>query len=95
MGYFLYVQKRILKILPHGKLNEDFFMYVEDMQWCIEFRNLGYSIAFQPAAQVVHHMGKSGGPKSALIDENIDRFMRKYYSSFEIRCMRLLDRVLL
>ncbi|SKC77232.1 glycosyltransferase family 2 protein [Ohtaekwangia koreensis] len=94
-GTFFMFRRESLKLLPQGKLADDFFMYVEDMQWCMEFRNLGYSIAFQPAAQVVHYMGKSGGAKSELIDQNIDRFMSKYYSPFERLCIRWLDRILL
>lgn len=69
-------------------------MYVEDMQWCMEFRKLGYSIAFQPAAVVTHHMGKSGGAKSTLIDENMNQFMERYYTRFERFIIRCLDRLL-
>ena len=83
-----------MSLLPEGKLADDFFMYVEDMQWCMEFRKLGYSIAFQPAASVTHHMGKSGGAKSTLIDENMNRFMERYYSRTERYIIRCLDRLL-
>lgn len=93
-GTFFMFERRLLSLLPEKKLADDFFMYVEDMQWCMEFRKLGYSIAFQPAAVVTHHMGKSGGAKSTLIDENMNQFMERYYTRFERFIIRCLDRLL-
>lgn len=93
-GTFFMFERKLLRLLPGKKLADDFFMYVEDMQWCMEFRKLGYSIAFQPAAVVTHHMGKSGGAKSTLINENMDRFMSRYYTRFERFIIRCLDRLL-
>ena len=43
--YFLF-RKEILELLPNKKLNDDFFMYCEDMQWCWDFRKLGYEIHY-------------------------------------------------
>lgn len=93
-GTFFMFRRKLLDSLPGGKLADDFFMYVEDMQWCMEFRKLGYTIAFQPAALVTHYMGKSGGPKSRLIDENMNQFMERYYSRTERFIIRCLDRLL-
>jgi GT2 family glycosyltransferase len=93
-GTFFMFRRKLLDPLPGGKLADDFFMYVEDMQWCMEFRKLGYTIAFQPTALVTHYMGKSGGPKSKLIDQNMNQFMERYYSSSERFIIRCLDRLL-
>ena len=73
-------RKDLLKQLPGEKLADEFFMYGEDMQWCMEFRRIGYSIAFEPAAIVVHLMGKSGGAKNDLMNKNMQAFMNMYYS---------------
>ncbi|MFD1000111.1 glycosyltransferase family 2 protein [Ohtaekwangia kribbensis] len=94
-GTFFMFERKLLSLLPEQKLADDFFMYVEDIQWCMEFRKLGYSIAFQPAALVTHHMGKSGGAKSVMIDENMNKFMEAYYSPWERKLIKLLDRILL
>ncbi len=93
-GTFFMFRKTLLYKLPNKVLADDFFMYVEDMQWCMEFRKLGYEIAFEPSAQVVHLMGKSGGPKQELMNENLKIFMRKYYSRLEIGIIRCLDYLL-
>jgi GT2 family glycosyltransferase len=94
-GTFFMFRRDLLPKLPKAKLDDQFFMYVEDVQWCMDFRRLGYSIAFDPRAQVIHLMGKSGGAKSALMDENMNRFMEVYYSPWERKLIKLLDRMLL
>jgi GT2 family glycosyltransferase len=43
-----------------GLLDERFFMYAEDLDWCKRFREAGYQIIFNPKASVIHHKYKSG-----------------------------------
>lgn len=43
-----------------GLLDEQFFMYAEDLDWCRRFRDAGYSIVFYPLVSVIHHKNKSG-----------------------------------
>lgn len=43
-----------------GLLDERFFMYAEDLDWCHRFRDAGYSIVYFPQVQVIHHKYKSG-----------------------------------
>ncbi|MDP4276818.1 MAG: glycosyltransferase family 2 protein [Bacteroidota bacterium] len=43
-----------------GLLDERFFMYAEDIDWCKRFREAGFSIIFHPGAELVHHKYKSG-----------------------------------
>lgn len=43
-----------------GLLDEQFFMYGEDLDWCKRFRDQGYQIAFIPDVQITHHKYKSG-----------------------------------
>jgi GT2 family glycosyltransferase len=43
-----------------GLLDEQFFMYAEDLDWCKRFREAGYQIIFHPGASVIHHKYKSG-----------------------------------
>ncbi|HEY3402700.1 MAG TPA: glycosyltransferase family 2 protein [Ohtaekwangia sp.] len=73
-------RRDLLKELPNNKLADDFFMYGEDMQWCMEFRRIGYTVAFQPTAVVIHFMGKSGGAKSGMMEQHGERFLKLYYS---------------
>lgn len=48
-----------------GLLDEDFFMYYEDADFCRMTRNAGFRIVHNPAAHVVHLRGKSSPVKEA------------------------------
>lgn len=43
-----------------GLLDEQFFMYAEDLDWCKRFRDAGYQIIYNPSATIIHHKNKSG-----------------------------------
>ena len=43
-----------------GLLDERFFMYAEDVDWCKRFREAGYQIIFNPKVRIIHHKYKSG-----------------------------------
>lgn len=42
-----------------GLLNERWFMYAEDMEWCDRMRSGGWQLAHVPTAVVEHHVGAS------------------------------------
>lgn len=43
-----------------GLLDERFFMYAEDLDWCKRFREVGYQVMFYPGVTIIHHKNKSG-----------------------------------
>jgi N-acetylglucosaminyl-diphospho-decaprenol L-rhamnosyltransferase len=46
-----------------GRLDESFFMYVEDLEWCHRARQKGWEIWFTPDAVVVHVGNASGAQR--------------------------------
>jgi GT2 family glycosyltransferase len=42
-----------------GLLDERFFMYGEDMDWCKRFRDKGWKVLFSPDVKVLHYGGAS------------------------------------
>lgn len=42
-----------------GLLDEQFFMYGEDMDWCRRFHQAGWQVVFYPHAQIIHYGGAS------------------------------------
>jgi len=44
-----------------GLLDENFFMYVEDADWCKRIKGGGWKIYYYPTAKVTHFVGKSSG----------------------------------
>lgn len=42
-----------------GPLDEGFFLYYEDVDWCHRMRDRGWEVLLEPAARIVHHRGGS------------------------------------
>lgn len=90
-GTCFMLPKSILNQLPGGKLDETYFMYNEDMQWCMDIGKLGYEIHFFADSEVVHIMGGSLGKKNTMMEENGILFLRKNYAEWEIDWIRRLQ----
>lgn len=44
-----------------GPMDPQFFMYMEDVDWCRRFWEKGYQVIFVPAAAMHHYHGKASG----------------------------------
>lgn len=42
-----------------GLLDEDFFMYGEDLDWCYRIQQAGWKIYYTPETQIIHYKGES------------------------------------
>jgi GT2 family glycosyltransferase len=42
-----------------GPMDERFFMYSEELDWCRRFRDAGWRVVYLPIARVIHYAGKS------------------------------------
>lgn len=49
-----------------GLLDERFFMYAEDLDWCLRFKEAGWRVVYNPTTRVLHHKHKSGIRKEIL-----------------------------
>ena len=67
-----------------GYLDEKFFMYGEDGDWCMRARNAGWKVFHYADAQLFHHAGGSSGGDVAARVVNIRHaklyFFKKHYS---------------
>ena len=43
-----------------GLLDEDYFMYGEDIDWCYRFHQAGWKIYYVPTTAIIHFRGESG-----------------------------------
>jgi hypothetical protein len=57
VGACLLVRREVIDQV--GPLDEGFFMYSEELDWCRRIKQAGWKIVYLPKAQVIHHMGKS------------------------------------
>lgn len=67
-----------------GLLDERFFMYAEDLDWCKRFREAGYIILYYPLVTLIHHKYKSGiksysGPTSNKTTKYFYDTMLQYF----------------
>lgn len=65
-----------------GLLDERYFMYLEDVEFCAAIRARGRRILFTPAAQVTHVRGRSAptrGASKALYHRSLLTFYRKHH----------------
>lgn len=93
-GTSMMIRRDVIDLLPGGQLDESYFMYWEDVQWCRDISNLGYKIVFYADVEVVHIQGASKGDKRALIEENYRKFLAKNYSPLKISLLRTIQKCL-
>lgn len=78
MGAFMMVRKEALDQV--GMLDEDYFMYDEDMDWCYRFKKKGLAILYNPDSSIIHFGGASSSvvPTKTLIRQVSSRLMFFY-----------------
>jgi N-acetylglucosaminyl-diphospho-decaprenol L-rhamnosyltransferase len=52
-----------------GGLDDGFFMYSEEMDWCYRLKQAGWGVIYLPAAQVIHYGGQSS--RQVVADQHI------------------------
>lgn len=65
-GAFMLV--RMDAINQIGPLDEDFFMYGEDIDWCYRIKQVGWKVVYHGAATITHFKGGSGRQGKALYE---------------------------
>ncbi|MBX6770550.1 MAG: glycosyltransferase family 2 protein [Chloroflexi bacterium] len=80
-----------------GPLDEGFFMYCEEVDWCYRMKQAGWEIYYTPDAAVIHYGGAStgqiAGPMFVTLHRSRDRFFRKHYGplyALVARCILIL-----
>ena len=56
-GACLMVSREAIK--SAGLLDDEYFMYWEDTDWCKRIKDKGFKVIWVPAAEVFHHVGQS------------------------------------
>jgi GT2 family glycosyltransferase/ADP-heptose:LPS heptosyltransferase len=61
-GGFTFIKRRVLEKI--GRLDERFFIYFEDPDWCTRVKRAGFKISFATKAKVWHRVSSSLGMES-------------------------------
>lgn len=65
-----------------GFLDERFFMYAEEMDWCRRAHNCGWSIGYEPAGSIVHIKGETTRHSTFRMLYHFHRSMCLYYLKY-------------
>ena len=81
VGACLLVRREVIQQV--GGLDERFFMYSEELDWCRRIRQAGWQIVYLPSARVVHYIGKSSdqvvAQRHIYFQSSKVRYFRKHH----------------
>lgn len=81
VGAFMLVRRKAIDQV--GGLDEDFFMYGEDIDWCYRIKQAGWDIYYYPKTHIIHYKGASSRKKPFKIIYEFHRamvlFHKKHY----------------
>lgn len=76
-----------------GSLDSGFFMYSEELDWCYRIKQAGWKVVYLPAAEVVHHEGRSSEQvvpaRHIHFQSSKVRFFRKHHGTVAGELLRL------
>jgi len=81
-GCFMLIRQKAIQQV--GIMDEQFFMYGEETDWCYRFKQAGWKVMFTPNSEIIHLGGQSTAQKSReMIVElrlSILKFIKKHRS---------------
>jgi GT2 family glycosyltransferase len=82
-GAFMLVRAEAVRDV--GLLDEGYWLYMEDLDWCYRFWQRGWRVFYDPAGVALHVKGGSSGARRAPRQEiafhrGMGRFYRKFYA---------------
>lgn len=92
MGAYMLVRATAIEQL--GMLDESYFMYSEEVDWCYRFKQNGWRVYFYPYVEAIHLWGGSSKPVRVemLIQLYLSRvaFFRRYYGRTSASLLKLI-----
>jgi GT2 family glycosyltransferase len=80
-GCFMLVRREAIEKV--GGLDEDFFMYAEETDWCYRFKKCGWKVMFAPVGEIIHYGGQSTTqiPVAMIVQLRLSilKFIKKHY----------------
>lgn len=92
-GCFMLIRREAIEKV--GILDENFFMYAEETDWCYRFKKCGWKVMFTPVGEIIHYGGQSTtqipGVMIIQLRLSILKFIKKHYG----RPSYLISRILI
>ena len=77
-----------------GMLDEQFFMYSEEVDWCYRLKRHGWKTYFTSDAQIIHYGGQSGIKQSVDTRIAMQKSKLRYFVKYHGRLHAVLVRIL-
>jgi GT2 family glycosyltransferase len=75
-----------------GGLDEGYFMYSEELDWCRRIKDAGWEIVYLPTATIIHHEGKSSEQvvpaRHIYFQSSKVRYFRKHHGALQAEALR-------
>ena len=99
VGCFSMIRRETFDVV--GLLDENLFMYGDDVDWCRRARNAGWEVVFYPGARAIHDRGKTTAPYPVRFALAQQRSVLYYWSKHHgfwktlgIRCIMVIHHLL-
>lgn len=94
LGACMLVRREVVDTV--GGMDEGYFLYSEEIDWCRRIARAGWTIVTAPAARVIHHGGQSTSqvPDAMFLQlhRSRARYFRRYHSPRFVRAVALAAR---
>lgn len=92
-GAFFLISRNVVDQI--GFLDENFFMYVEEMEYCFRAKKKDWQVVFAPITKIIHLGGQSSGTRRAIISEyqGLKYFFAKHKKRWETIPLRIFLRI--
>jgi GT2 family glycosyltransferase len=78
IGAFMLVRNEVIDKI--GLLDEEFFMYGEDIDWCYRIKEAGWKIVYYPETKIIHYKGQSSKKRRFMTIYEFHRAMYLFYN---------------
>lgn len=79
-GCFLMIKREVIDKI--GLLDETFFMYGEEMDWCMRAKKAGYIVRYCPVGTIIHYKGESSKKLGVKATYEFYRAMIIFYNKY-------------
>lgn len=82
-GAFMLLRREVIGEV--GLLDEQFFMYGEDLDWCFRIKKAGWKVVYYPEALTIHYKGGSSKKKRYKTIYEFHRAMYLFYNKHYLK----------
>lgn len=95
-GAFFSISRACFNVV--GLLDEDFYIWFEEVDYCLRAKHQGYSITYIAETSVIHHGGQSFQKviplnRQKIYNKSLLIFAKKYFTSLQWFCLKIFSPV--